>query len=92
MSNVVWAALVALLLYLALRVVQMKRRSIPFLLAYPLFVLIFFGGGIGVFLGASHAAAMRGYTSEDPIVLALVMVATGASLLPLWWIARRVIR
>ncbi len=91
MAYIVWATLVALLLYLALRVVQMKRRSMPFLIAYPLFVLILVGGGICVFLAASRVALTYGFTGEDPVALAGVFGVTGLCLLPLWWLARRAI-
>jgi len=91
MTYIVWATLAALLLYLALRVVQMKRGSMPFLIAYPLFVLILVGGGVGVFLAASHVALAYGYTGEDSVALAGIFGVTGLCLLPLWWLARRVI-
>lgn len=81
----------ALLVYLALRVAQMKRRSLPFLIAYPLFVLIFLGGGLATFVGMSHVAARLGLSAEDPAAMALVFGTTGLALLALSWIARRAI-
>lgn len=57
MTQFALVALVALALYFALRVARIKRPSMPFLVAYPLFVLILVGGGVAVFVGASNAAA-----------------------------------
>jgi hypothetical protein len=91
MSPVVIAAAVALFLYLALRVVQMKRKSLPFLVAYPLFVAILVGGGIAAFVGASYAAVAWVRGIDEAFVLAGVFAVTGVCLLPLWWLARRAI-
>jgi hypothetical protein len=91
MSQIVLVVGVALLVYLALRVVQIKRRSLPFLIAYPVFVLIFAGGGVAAFVGLSHAAARAGYSGEDPAVMVAIFGGTGLALLLLSWIARRVI-
>jgi hypothetical protein len=91
MTPVVLAAAVALLLYLALRVVQMKRASLPFVAAYPLFVIILVGGGVSVFIGASFVAAAWIRDVEDTILRVGVFAVTGVCLLPLWWLARRTI-
>lgn len=88
MSQLAWGALAALLLYFALRVATMKR-SMPFVFAYPLFVLILLGGGIAVFLGASWAAVWLGLAREPALVA--IFGVTAVSLFLLWWLARRVI-
>jgi hypothetical protein len=92
MSQFAWVALAALLLYFALRVWRLKRPSLPFLIAYPLFVAVLLGGALATFVAASRAAASFGYTAEDPIALAGVFGVTGLASLVLWWIARRTIR
>lgn len=89
MTPLTIAALAALLLYLALRVVQMKRRSLPFLVAYPLFVLILWGGAIIVFVVASNVAAGLALAKEAALVV--VYGATGIATIALWLIARRII-
>jgi hypothetical protein len=91
MSQVVLVVGVALLAYLALRVVQIKRASLPFLIAYPVFVLILAGGGLAVFVGLSNAAAALGYGAEDPVAMVAVFGLTGVALLILSWVARRTI-
>jgi len=91
MSQIVLAVAAALLVYLALRVMQIKRPSLPFLVAYPAFVLIFVGGGLALFVGLSHVAARLGYTGEDPAALVGVFGGTAVGLLALSWIARRAI-
>jgi hypothetical protein len=91
MTYIVWATLAALLAYLALRVVQMKRKTMPFVLAYPIFVLILVGGGVAVFLAGSRVALVYGYNGEDTVALAAIFGVTGLCLLPLWWLARRAI-
>lgn len=82
----------ALLVYLALRVVKIKRASLPFLIAYPVFVLIFVGGGAALFIGLSHAAVALGYGAKDPAALMAIYGGTALGLLVLSWVARRVIR
>ena len=89
MTPLTIAALAALLLYLALRVVQMKRRSLPFLVAYPLFVLILWGGAIVVFVVASNVASGLSLTKEARLVV--VYGATGIATIVLWLVARRII-
>lgn len=91
MTPIVIAVAAALLLYLALRVAQIKRPSLPFLVAYPVFVLIFVGGGLVLFVGLSQIAARLGYGSEDPAAMVGVFGGTGLGLLLLSWIARRAI-
>jgi hypothetical protein len=88
MSLIAWLAVAALLLYFALRVAQMKR-SMPFLIAYPLFVLILVGGGIAVFIGMSWVAAFLGLGKEA--ALGTVYGVTALSLFVLWRLARRAI-
>jgi hypothetical protein len=89
MTGFVWIAIGALALYLLLRVVQMKRRSLPFIVAYPVFVLVFVGGGIAIFVGASHTAVVLRLGHE--VALAFVYGLTLLALFPLWRIARRLI-
>ncbi len=89
LSQFALIAIGALLLYLALRVVQMKRRSFPFLLAYPAFVLILVGGGVGVFVGAGNAAVALRLGHE--VALAFTYGLTVLSLIAFWRIARRLI-
>jgi hypothetical protein len=91
MSQIVLAVAAALLVYLGLRVAQIKRPSLPFLVAYPAFVLIFFGGGLALFVGLSHVAARLGYGSEDPAAMIGVFGGTAVGLWLLSWIARRAI-
>jgi hypothetical protein len=91
MSQIALIVGVALLAYLALRVVQIKRASLPFLVAYPAFLLIFVGGGAGLFVGLSHAVAALGYSGEDPVALVAIYGGTAVGLLALSWMARRVI-
>jgi hypothetical protein len=89
MTGFMWGAVGALALYLALRVLQVKRPSMPFVLAYPLFVLIFAGGGVAIFVVAGHsAAALR---LERELALAFTYGLTTVALFLLWRIARRLI-
>jgi hypothetical protein len=85
MTQITWAAVGALLLYFALRVAQMKR-SLPFLIAYPLFVLILVGGGIAVFVGTSWIAVILNLGKEAALIA--VYGVTVLSLFVLWWLAR----
>lgn len=89
MSQVVLIALGALLIYFALRVVQMKRSGLSFFLAYPMFVLILVGGGVAVFVGTSWIAVLLGLGKEAS--LAAIYGVTALSLFLLWWLARRAI-
>lgn len=88
MTQIAWAAVAALLLYFALRVAQMKR-SLPFLIAYPLFVLILVGGGIALFVGTSWVAAMMKLGKEAALIAIYGVTVLG--LFVLWWLARRAI-
>ena len=92
MSHYALVALAALLVYFALRVWRLKRRSLPFVVAYPVFVAILLGGGAIVFIGTSRLAASLGYAAQDPMAMVAVFGATGFALLVLWWIASRAIR
>ncbi|MBP6012328.1 MAG: hypothetical protein KBA31_08890 [Alphaproteobacteria bacterium] len=89
MSQALPIALGALLLYFALRVVQMKRASLPFLLAYPLFIVVLLGGSVAVFLGASWAVVLLGLSKD--MSLAVVGGVTVLSVIALWRLARRLI-
>ncbi len=79
----------AVLLYLALRVVQMKRPSMPFLIAYPLFVVILLGGGVALFVGFSWGAVLLDLGHEASLAYTYGLTALG--LFVLWRVARRVI-
>lgn len=89
MTPFLWAAVGVLLVYFALRVVQMKRASMPFLVAYPLFVLVLLGGSVAVFLGASWIAGLVPLAREA--ALACVFGVTAIAVIVLWRIARRLI-
>jgi len=91
MSQIVLVVGTALLVYLALRVVQIKRPSLPFLIAYPVFVLIFVGGGLVAFVALSRAVAALGYGSEEPAAMVGIFGGTALALLILSWAARRAI-
>lgn len=91
MSQLVPVVAAALLVYLALRVVQIKRPSLPFVAAYPAFVLIFAGGGVALFIGLSNLAVRLGYGAEDPAAMVGVFGGTALGLWVLSWIARRAI-
>jgi hypothetical protein len=75
------------LVYLALRVAQMKR-SLPFVVAYPLFVLILVGGSVVAFIVASHGAVLAGFRGDDPRVRVAIFGVTAVASLILWLIAR----
>ena len=89
MSQFLWIVVGALLLYLALRVVQLKRASLPFVAAYPLFVAVFFGGSVAVFLGVSWVSVWLGLAHEVSLVGVFGATSIGAVLL--WIAARRMI-
>lgn len=89
MTDFIWIAVGVLALYLALRVVQIKRQSIPFIVAYPLFVLIFVGGGTAIFVAATNAAVVLQLQRE--LALAFSYGLTLVALFLLWRIARRMI-
>lgn len=88
MSQFAWGAVAALLLYFALRVATMKR-SMPFVFAYPLFVLILLGGGIALFVATSWALVF--FPVEREVALIAIFGVTAVGLFPLWWLARRAI-
>ncbi len=89
MTDYLWIAVGVLALYLALRVVQIKRQSIPFIVAYPLFALIFVGGGTAIFVGATNAAVALQLPRD--LALAFSYGLTVVALFFLWRIARRII-
>ena len=89
MSSFVWVTIGAFLLYLALRVVQLKRASLPFLIAYPLFVTVFLGGAAGVFIAASWASAALELEKEMSLMVTFGATLVGVVLL--WIAARRMI-
>jgi ABC-type antimicrobial peptide transport system permease subunit len=89
MSQVLLVAIGALLVHFAYRVAQMKRQGMPFLIAYPVFVLIVLGGGVGLFVGAGWAAVAVGLPKEAALVV--VYGVTAAGLIALWFVARRII-
>lgn len=89
MSQFLWIAVVLLLLYLALRVVQLKRASMPFLVAYPLFVIVFFGGAVALFVAMSWLSVWLNLGKEA--ALAVSFGATSAGVVLLWIVARRLI-
>ena len=89
MSNLALGAFGVLLVYLGLRVVQLKRRGMPFLLAYPLFVVIFVGGSVAVFIAATNAAVAMKLNHEVGLVFSYGM--TVFALVVFWRVARRLI-
>lgn len=89
MSQLVYGIVAAVLLYLALRVAQMKRAGMPFLIAYPLFVVILMGGGVALFVGFSWGAVLLDLGHEASLAYTYGLTALG--LFVLWRIARRVI-
>jgi hypothetical protein len=91
MSQVMLVALAAFLVYLALRVVRMKRRSLPFVIAYPVFVLVFLGGSVATFVAAGHGAVRLGLQSGDPQLIVAVYGTTALAAVVLWFVARRLI-
>jgi hypothetical protein len=89
MTQIMIAAVAALLVYFAIRVARMER-SLPYVVAYPVFVIILVGGGVGVFIGMSWVSVLLGLEREA--AFAVIFGATAASLFFLWWVARRAIR
>jgi hypothetical protein len=65
-------------------------RSLPFVVAYLVFVVVLVGGGVAVFVGSSWAAVWLGLGKEA--ALGATFSATVVSLFFLWWVARRAIR
>lgn len=89
MSPFLWIVVAVLLLYFALRVVQLKRSSLPFVVAYPLFVTVLLGGAVAVFVAANWVAVSLGL--ERGVSLAVVFGSTAVSVILLWLVARRLI-
>jgi hypothetical protein len=89
MLHLTWAVAAAALVYFAVRVARMER-SLPFVIAYLVFVAVFVGGGIATFVGASWLAAVLRLGREA--ALGLTFGVTVLSLFFLWWVARRAIR
>lgn len=89
MTQFALVAIVALALYLALRVARLKRPSMPFLVAYALFVLVLVGGGVATFVGMSNVVVAYGLARE--MALAATYGTTAVSLLILWFIAKRIV-
>ena len=89
MTLIVEALVVLVLVYFAVRVARMPR-SLPFLVAYPLFVFILGGGGVAVFVGASWAATWLRVGRE--VSLSIALGGTAVGLFVLWWVALRAIR
>jgi hypothetical protein len=89
MLHVTWAVAAVALIYFAVRVARMPR-SLPFLLAYPLFVFLLVGGGVAIFVGASWIAVWLGLGKEA--ALAATFGTTALGLVLMWWVALRAIR
>ena len=77
------------LVYFAVRVARMER-TLPFLLAYPLFVFLLVGGGMAIFVGASWVSVWLRLGREA--ALGATFGTTALGLLLMWWVARRAIR
>jgi len=89
MTQLMLGAAAVLLLLFAVRVARMPR-SLPFVAAYFVFVVVLVGGGLSVFVGASWAAVALGLGKEAALLA--TFGATLVSLFFLWWVARRAIR
>lgn len=89
MSILALGAFGVLLVYLGLRVVQLKRSSMPFLVAYPLFVVTLVGGSFGVFIAASNAAVVMRLGHELGVAFTYGM--TIFAVIVFWRVARRLI-
>jgi hypothetical protein len=89
MTQLMLGAAAVLLVLFGVRVSRMPR-SLPFAVAYAVFVIVVVGGGLAVFLGASWAAVLLGLSKEA--ALAATLAATVISLFFLWWVAKRAIR
>lgn len=77
------------LIYFAVRVARMPR-SVPFVVAYLVFVVVLVGGGIAAFIGTSWLAVALRLGKEA--ALGFTFGLTTVSLFFLWWVARRAIR
>jgi hypothetical protein len=89
MTPIMLGAAVVLLLLFGVRVARMPR-SLPFVVAYFVFVVVLVGGGVAVFLGASWAVVLLRLGKEA--ALAATYGVTLLSLFFLWWVAKRAIR
>ena len=89
MTQLMLGAAIVLLVLFGVRVARMPR-SLPFVVAYFVFVVVLVGGGISVFVGASWAAVLLGLGKEA--ALGATFSVTLVSLFFLWWVARRAIR
>lgn len=89
MTPIMLGAAALLLVVFGVRVARMPR-SLPFLVAYLVFVVVLVGGGVAVFLGTSWAAVALRLGKEA--ALAATFGTTLVSLFFLWWVARRAIR
>lgn len=89
MTQLMLGAAAALLLLFAVRVARMPR-SLPFVVAYLVFVVVLVGGGVAVFVGSSWAAVWLRLGKEAALLA--TFGTTLVSLFFLWWVARRAIR
>jgi hypothetical protein len=89
MTLILPAVAAAVLAYFAVRVARMAR-SVPFVVAYVVFVALLIGGGIATFVGASWLAVLL--RLEQEAALGFTFGVTLLSLFFLWWVARRAIR
>ncbi|MEQ1868158.1 MAG: hypothetical protein HOP13_03675 [Alphaproteobacteria bacterium] len=89
MTQLMLGAAAVLLVLFGVRVARMPR-SLPFVAAYLVFVVVLVGGGVAVFLGASWVAVLLRLSKEA--ALAATFGMTLLSLFFLWWVAKRAIR
>lgn len=89
LTQAMLGAAVALLVLFGVRVARMPR-SLPFVVAYLVFVVVLVGGGVAVFVGSSWAAVWLGLGKEAALMA--TFGTTLVSLFFLWWVARRAIR
>ena len=89
MTPIMLGAAAVLLVLFGVRVARMPR-SLPFVVAYFVFVVVLVGGGVAVFIGAGWVAVLLRLSKE--VALAATFGVTLVSLFFLWWVARRAIR
>lgn len=89
MTQLMLGVALVLLVLFGVRVARMPR-SLPFVVAFFVFVVVLVGGGVAVFLGASWAAVLLGLGKEA--ALGVTFGVTLVSLFFLWWVAQRAIR
>ena len=89
MTPIMLGGAVVLLVLFGMRVARMPR-SLPFVVAYFVFVVVLVGGGVAVFLGASWTVVLLRLGKEA--ALATTFGVTLLSLFFLWWVAKRAIR